>query len=184
MPHVATTGTFSWRRFLVTFAISMTVLAIMLFVMASQGIALAAPLAGIGGVVLEFDRLEGQGFQLLPVTNDTDRAAGVPMARAKIDRLVITDLHMYKDLKVGGKTVRVSITASPVEISGLVQDMTYQQAGSIAFTQQTVDEQRGANPLSMTAPGVVIEDARIIAHYLFQNKAKLPGMKLEVKVID
>ena len=184
MPYAVTTGTFSRRLFWITFGLSMAVLGAMLFVMMSQGIALAAPLAGIGGVMLEFDRLEGQGFQMLPVTNDTDDAAGVPMARAKIDHLVITNLHLYKDLNVGGKTVRISMTASPVEISGLVQDMTYQEAGSISFNEQVVDEQRGSSPLSMSAPGVVIEDAKIIAHYLFQNKAKLPGMKLEVKVID
>ncbi|HEY8395117.1 MAG TPA: DUF6230 family protein [Thermaerobacter sp.] len=176
-------GSVSWRRFLIAFTVSMAVLGAIVFGMLSQGIALAAPLAGIGGVMLEFDRLEGKGFQMLPVTNDTDQASGVPMARAKIDSLTITNLHMYKDLNVGGRTVRISIKASPVQIDGLVQDMTYQEAGTITFTDQVVDEQRGSSPIQLKAPAVVIEKAKIKAHYLFQNRIKMPGMKLEVKTI-
>src|SRR5690625_7078472 len=76
------------------------------------GTALAMPLGGIGDFYVEFDELEGTGFQLIPEIGETGNSDAEPMIRNIIDEVEITNLHIYKDLKMpAGGWVRIHVKA-------------------------------------------------------------------------
>src|SRR5690625_2364898 len=91
------------------------------------GTALAMPLGGIGDFYVEFDELEGKGFQLIPEIGETGNSDAEPMIRNIIDEVEITNLHIYKDLKMpAGGWVRNHIKADvPTKISDLIKDARF-----------------------------------------------------------
>lgn len=148
----------------------------------SGGVALAVPIGGIGGFVIEADQIRISNFKLLPKVGETSDRAAYPQGSAQLDA-VIKNLKLYKDLKVPGMgQVRVLITASgDVEASGLVLDLSKLEADA-SFNRLKVAEKNSRDwqeKLSLSAPSLVLNKPFIQGHYLFANRISLPGMALQ-----
>src|SRR5690625_2331937 len=85
------------------------------------------PLGGVGDCYVEFDELEGKEIEIIPEIGETGNSDAEPMIRNIIDEVEITNLHIYKDLKMpAGGWVRIHIKADgPTKISGLIQDARF-----------------------------------------------------------
>src|SRR5690625_3149078 len=63
-----------------------------------SGTVLAMPLGGMGDFHFSNDKLEGYGFTLNPEIGETGNESDEPLVRNEIDKAVIDNLHIYKDL--------------------------------------------------------------------------------------
>ncbi|MBP1948082.1 DUF6230 family protein [Virgibacillus litoralis] len=152
------------------------------------GTAFALPLGGIGDFYVEFDELNGKGFQLLPHIGETGDSDAEPMIRNKIEEVEIKNLHIYKDIKMPtGGWVRVHIRASgPTKISGLIQDARMIDA-DLSFNELAIKEKNTddfSTNWSQDAKTITIKDAKLVTDYLFQSVVSLDGTKIYVEKID
>jgi len=149
------------------------------------GVALAVPIGGIGGFVIEADEIQISNFKLLPKIGETSERAAYPQGSAQLDA-VIKKLKLYKDLNVPGKgKVRVLITASKdVKASGLVLDLSKLQANA-SFSKLKIAEKHSSDwqqKFGLSAPSLVLKKPFIQSHYLFANSISLPGLSLQLEM--
>ncbi|TFJ94268.1 hypothetical protein E4U82_03150 [Lentibacillus salicampi] len=177
------------KKFLIALLSGSLALGGLLSAFGFSGTAFAMPLGGIGDFYVEFDKLEGKGFQLLPHIGETGNSDAEPMVRNKIEDVTITNLHIYKDLPLpgDGNWVRVHIRASgPTTITGLKQDARLIDA-DLSFDQLEIKEQNTddfAKNWSQNASTITIQDATLVTDYLFQEMVSLEGAKISVEKID
>ncbi|WP_255259767.1 DUF6230 family protein [Lentibacillus sp. CBA3610] len=189
-----TIGTTVKKKFLITVMSSFTLFGILLATMGFTGTAFAVPLGGMGDFYVEFDSLEGEGFELNPHIGETGNADEAPLVRNQMDQATIENLHIYKDLRMPtGGWVRVNITASePTEIDGLIQDARFIDANlkfdDMAILQTNTSgmtpEEVFQNNWSHDAETVTITDAKIVTDYLFQNMVALNGAEISLEHIS
>ena len=153
-----------------------------------SGVAYAVPIAGVGDFYVEFDRLEGQGYTFYPKMGETSSSDAAPQGTNLIDTLTITNLQLYKDFQVGdGNWIRVKITASkPVQISGLQHDAGLIEANA-KFENQILEENNSADwqkQFKLSSTSIVLENAKLKTHYLFQKTINMNGMRLAVEKIE
>jgi hypothetical protein len=153
-----------------------------------SGTALALPLGGIGDFIVEFDELQGSGFQLLPHIGETGDSAQAPMVRNKMDNATIKGLHIYKDLKLpGGKWVRFHIRSEgEATVQGLIQDARFIKA-NLSFQELHIKEKNTddfSNNWTQEAGTISITEAKLVTDYLFQSMVSLKGAKISVEFID
>src|SRR5690625_2922792 len=152
------------------------------------GTALAMPLGGIGDFYVEFDELEGKGFQLMPQIGETGNSDAEPMIRNVIDEVEITNLHIFKDLPMpGGNWIRVNVIAEgKTTISGLIQDARFIDA-DLSFNEMAI-KQRNTDDFTENwthdASTITIKDATLVTDYLFQQMVSLEGAKIYIDMID
>ena len=116
-------GTTSKKVFWSALASGILVLGLLLVSFGLSGVAYAVPIAGVGDFYVEFDKLVGNGYAFYPKLGETSSEDSAPQGTNIMDNLVIDNLQLYKDFKVGGQWIRVKITASkPVQITGLEHD--------------------------------------------------------------
>lgn len=152
------------------------------------GTAFALPMGGIGDFFVEFDELEGNGFELLPHLGETGESDSEPMVRNKIDSVEIKNLHIYKDLPLpGGEWVRFHIRVSGnTTIKGLIQDARFIDA-NLSFDELHIAEKNTddfSKNWTQNAKTVRITDATIVTDYLFQSFVSLDGAKISAERID
>ncbi|OYD06982.1 DUF6230 family protein [Paludifilum halophilum] len=172
------------KLFWISLTVSMALLLSVALGIYAGGVAMAVPLAGVGGFYIEADRIEIRDFKLLPEVGETSEKKAVPQVATQMDA-DIKGLKLYKDLNIPGQgKVRVLITASGVvKSTGMVLDMTKISADH-SFKKLTIKEEASSDfrkKFGMDAPHLVLKDPKIQAHYLFNNSISLPGMKLEVQ---
>src|SRR5699024_12248098 len=83
------------------------------------------PLGGIGDFYVEFDKLKGEGFKLLPEMGETGASDSERIVRNEIDEVTIENLHIYKDWRLPGteQWLRFHVKANgETSINGLIQD--------------------------------------------------------------
>src|SRR5690625_3382715 len=61
---------------------------------------LVRPLGGMADIQGSFDELEGEGITLIPEIGETGNESDAPLVRNDIDKAVIDNLHIYKELKL------------------------------------------------------------------------------------
>jgi Family of unknown function (DUF6230) len=152
------------------------------------GTAFALPLGGIGDFYVEFDELNGTNFQLLPHVGETGNSDAEPMVRNKMDKVVITNLHIYKDLEVPGVGwVRFHIRSTgPTNITGLIHDARLIEA-DLSFNELAIQEKNTAEfsqNWTQNAATINIKGAKIVTDYLFQTVVSLDGAKISAERID
>lgn len=149
--------------------------------------AFALPLGGMGDFHVKLEKLEGTGFKLQPHIGETGTADAAPMVRNSIENAKITNLTIYKDLKLPtGKWVRVKIVAPGVEIRGLTQDARFINA-NLSFSNLDIAEKNSsdfAENWTQNADTITITDAEIVTDYLFQNYVSLNGAKISLETIS
>ncbi|MFC7440701.1 DUF6230 family protein [Laceyella putida] len=150
------------------------------------GVALAVPIGGIGGFVIEADEIQISNFNLLPKIGETSERAAYPQGSVQLDG-VIKNLKLYKELDVPGKEkVRVLITASKdVKASGMVLDLSKLQADA-SFNKLKIAEKYSNDwqgKFGLSAPRLVLEKPFIQGHYLFANSISLPGLSLQLEIL-
>src|SRR5690625_119156 len=150
--------------------------------------ALDMALGGIGDFYVEFDELEGTGFQLIPEIGKTGNSDAEPIIRNITDEVEITNLHIYKDLKMpAGGWVRIHVKADgPTKISGLIQDARFIDA-DLSFNNLAIEESNTEDfreNWTQNADTVNIKDAVLVTDYLFQEVVSLNGAKISVEKID
>lgn len=149
-----------------------------------SGVGYAMPMAGFGDFYVEFDKLEGEGFNFYPKLGETSSADGVPQGSNEIDKATITGLKLYKEFKVGGETIRVMITSDkPVRVTGLIQDASDINMNAKFTNIEMAEHNTGdwQKQFSQTATQIVLSDAKIKTHYLFQKTITMDGMRLTVE---
>lgn len=175
------------RRFAVVFAVGNLLLLGVGASIAMGGVAVAVPTAGVGGFTVEFDELQGQGFQQYASVENNSECAAYPAFVAQIDSGTIKGLHLYKDIQVpmSDDTMRMSIKSDQTaEFSGLTQKATYLNADLTFDEGQTI--KAGApsadveDQIGLSAPSVTIEDATIKSQAQFVNSITLPGTTVEM----
>ncbi|MFD1515009.1 DUF6230 family protein [Halomarina rubra] len=173
------------RRFVIAFVVGNVLLLGVGASIVMGGVAVAVPTAGVGGFTVEFDQLQGEGFQQYASVENNSECAAYPSFTAQIDSGTISGLHLYKDIEMpNGDTMRLSIKSDQTaEFTGLTQKATYLNA-DLTFDQgQTI--QAGApsadvqDQISLSAPGVTIEDATIKSQAQFVNSITLPGTQVQ-----
>jgi hypothetical protein len=153
-----------------------------------SGTAFAMPLGGMGDFYVKFDKLEGQGFQLIPHIGETGNSDAAPMVRNKIDEATVNGLVIYKDLKLPtGKWIRINIkTSQPTQIKGLIQDARFINA-NLSFHGLEVYEHNSddfTKNWGQKGQDVTITDGKIVTDYLFQQSVNLQGAKISIEHID
>lgn len=183
-----TMGKTAKKKFLIAFLTGFLSLGGLMAAFGFSGTAFALPLGGIGDFYVEFDKLEGTGFKLLPHIGETGNSDAEPMVRNVIDDVTITNLHIYKDLQLPtGGWVRFHIRANgPTTISGLIQDARLIDA-DLSFDKLAIKEKNTddfATNWSQSADTITIKDATLVTDYLFQEAVSLEGAKISVEKID
>ncbi|MRG86285.1 DUF6230 family protein [Salinibacillus xinjiangensis] len=175
------------KVFFTAFGSGILALGILLMSIGLSGVAYAVPIAGVGDFYVEFDRLEGTGYEFYPKLGETSAADSAPQGTNLIDELTIENLKLYKDFDIGDGWIRVKITASkPVQIEGLQHDAGMIQANA-SFQDLVLEENNSDNwqeQFQQTSSSIVLKDAKLKTHYLFQEKMNMNGMKLTVDYID
>ncbi|MBT2218120.1 hypothetical protein KK120_20155 [Virgibacillus dakarensis] len=178
----------TWKKkFFIAFLTGFLALGGLISVFGFTGSAFALPLGGIGDFYVEFDELKGTEFQLLPQIGETGNSDAEPMVRNKMDTAEITNLHIYKDLKLPtGKWVRFHVKATgKTTIEGLIQDARFIDA-DLSFNELNIREKNTddfSKNWSQDAKTITIKDAKIVTDYLFQNMVSLEGAKISVESI-
>ena len=178
------------KRFLGVFLASNVLLAGVLIGILSADTALAVPYAGLGGFVITFDQLEGEGLQQNPTIASNDDCAAFPAAMTQMDQAEVQNLHLYSDLSVPDMvpgdidTIRINIMSDSAQYQGLVQEFTHLQ-GDITFPQgQQIESQASGDvddQFQITAPEILIEDGVIHAHTQFTNSISLTGSTISLE---
>lgn len=149
--------------------------------------AFALPLGGMGDFYVKLDKLEGKGFKLQPHVGETGDADAVPMVRNSIKDATITNLTIYKDLKLPtGNWIRVNIKAPSVSVKGLTQDARFIDA-TIKASNLDITEKNSndfTENWTQNSDTITIENAEIVTDYLFQNFVSLNGAKISIEHID
>lgn len=166
--------------------ISMALLMFVVSAIYAGGVALAVPLAGVGGFTIEADSIAISNFKLLPHMGETSEKKVVPQVTTQMNAR-IKGLKLYKDFNLpGGGKVRAMVTASgEVKSNGMVLDMT-RLTGDHSFKKLTIQEHYSNDfrqKFEMKAPTLILKKPKIRAHYLFNNSISLPGMKLELHML-
>lgn len=174
------------KVFFTSLASGLLALGLLLVTFGLSGVAYAVPIAGVGDFYVEFDKLEGEGYQFYPKIGETSGEAATPQGTNLIETVTITNLKLYKDFKVGDEWIRVLITASkPVKITGLHQDAGSVEANA-TFANQKLEENYSDDwqkQFSLSSSTIVLENAKLKTHYLFQETINMNGMKLTVEKI-
>ncbi|ASK64386.1 hypothetical protein CFK37_11240 [Virgibacillus phasianinus] len=176
------------KKFIIAFLTGFLALGGLLAVFGFSGTAFALPLGGIGDFYVEFDELNGTGFKLMPHMGETGNSDAEPMVRNVIDEVEITNLHIYKDIKMPtGQWVRFHIRANgKTTISGLIQDARLIDA-DLSFNKLAIKEKNTddyTKNWSQNADSITIKDATLVTDYLFQQAVSLQGAKISVEKID
>src|SRR5690625_1336830 len=103
-----TVGLTAKRKFLIALLGGFFLFGSFIALMGISGIVLAMPLGGMGDFHVSFDKLEGEGFTLNPEIGETGNESDAPLVRNEIDKAVIDNLHIYKDLKLPTEIGRAS----------------------------------------------------------------------------
>lgn len=153
-----------------------------------SGTAFALPMGGMGDFYVKFDKLQGEGFQLIPHIGENGNSDAAPMVRNKIEHATVDGLYIYKDLKLPtGKWIRVNIkTSKPTEIKGLIQDARFISA-NLQFNELEVYEHNSSDftkNWGQTGKNVTITNGKIVTDYLFQDFVNLQGAKISIQHID
>ncbi|HLS61116.1 MAG TPA: DUF6230 family protein [Virgibacillus sp.] len=162
--------------------------------MGFSGTVFAMPLGGFGDFHVSFDKLEGEGFTLNPEIGETGNESDAPLVRNEIDKAVIDNLHIYKDLKMPtGGWIRINIKANePTVIEGLIQDARFIDA-DLEFDKMAIkqtntegmsDEDVFKNNWTHDAETVTISDGEIVTAYLFQNMVTLADAEIYIDHIS
>jgi hypothetical protein len=182
--QVQVKGNFSKKAFWTSMASGFLLLGLLLISFGISGVAYAVPIAGVGDFMVKFDKLEGTGYKFYPKLGETSSSDATPQGTNLIKDLTITNLQLYKDFKLGGKTIRVKITASkPVKITGLQQDAGLIEANA-TFSNLTLREKHSSDwqkQFEQTSTKITLENASLKTHYLFQETINMSGMRLTVE---
>ncbi|SFS30351.1 DUF6230 family protein [Marininema halotolerans] len=176
-------GKFFW----ISFTTSLTVLALIVTGLFAGGVAAAVPIAGVGGFMVEADKIVATNFKLLPKFGPTSTKKVTPQAALQMDA-EITGMKLYKDFDVPNMgTIRVLVTSSGVAKStGMVMDASKVE-GNHSFKKFTTKENYSSDLLKtfdMSADHLVLTNAKLRGHYLFNNTISIPGMKLEFQKLN
>lgn len=182
------------KKFFAALFAGLLVLAAMGGIFGITGTAFALPLGGMGDFHVQFEKLEGKGFSLMPQIGETGDSNQAPLVRNKIDSATVYGLLIYKDLKLPtGKWIRINIEGTqPTTIKGLIQDARYISA-NLQFNELAVEEHNTAKMSAeeafkknwgQSADTVTITDGKIVTDYLFQNMVNLQGAKISIQSID
>ncbi|RFU60506.1 DUF6230 family protein [Bacillus sp. V59.32b] len=178
---------FSKKAFWTSMASGFLLLGLLLVSFGISGVAYAVPIAGVGDFYVKFDKLEGTGYTFFPKLGETSSSDSTPQGTNLIKDVTITNLQLYKDFKVNGETIRVKITASkPVKITGLQHDAGLIEANA-TFQNLTLKENNSddwTKQFEQTSSKIILEDANLKTHYLFQETINMGGMKLTVDKIN
>ncbi|MFD1428113.1 hypothetical protein JOD24_002590 [Kroppenstedtia sanguinis] len=150
------------------------------------GVAMAVPIAGVGGFTIEAEQIDITKFKLFPHVGDTSDKKSVPQVATQMDAK-IKGLKLFKDVNVpGGTKFRIMITASgEVTSNGMVLDMS-RIAADHNFKKLTIKDNYSNDfrrKFEMNAPVLVLKKPKIRGHYLYNDSISLPGMKLELHKI-
>lgn len=190
----ATVGLTAKRKFMIALLGGLFLFGSFIATMGFTGTVLAMPLGGLGDFHVSFDKLEGEGFALSPEIGETGNESDAPLVRNEIDKAVIDNLHIYKDLKLPtGGWVRINVKANePTIIEGLIQDARFIDA-DLAFDELAIkqtntegmsDEEVFKNNWTHDAETVTISDGEIVTAYLYQNMVTLADAKIYIEHIS
>src|SRR5690625_1624859 len=136
-----TVGLTAKRKLLIVLLCGFFLFGSFIAAMGFSGTVFAMPLGVLGDFHVSFDKLEGEGFTLTPEIGETGNESDAPLVRNEIDKAVINNLHIYKDLKMPtGGWIRINSKANePTVIEGLRQDARLIDA-DLAFDQMAIKQ--------------------------------------------
>ncbi|WP_435332997.1 DUF6230 family protein [Haloarchaeobius sp. TZWWS8] len=178
------------HRFIAVFLVSNILITGLLAGVVAGGVAVAVPTAGVGGFTVEFNELQGEGFQQYATVENTSECDAYPSAVAQIDSGTIKGLKLYKDVKIpegmpgGGDTVRMAITSDEtVRFSGLTQKFTHLRADLAFDDGQKITTDGGKdNDFGINADSITISNAEINVQSQFVNSITLEGSTVKTVV--
>lgn len=173
------------KHFWIALTSALSVFGLLLVMLWSGGVALAMPVAGVGGFVITADEIEMSNYTMLPKVGSTSDRDLMPQATVRLDA-IIKNMKLTKDLKapIFG-TVRILIdTPGTVTAQGMILDLT-QITADTAFKDLTIAEKYSRNPLeklSLQAPYAKLQNPVIVAHQLFSNRISIPNMHFHLEI--
>lgn len=188
--------------------VSLAVVAVIGLVVATSGTAYAASLAGVGGFTIEADEIRGYGAVIYVGADDTSEREAIPMAVTELQRTEIDGLRLTKDVPVDqlpgvSGNARMVITGNGTSTTGQqIMKASSIRADEAVLRRQIIDETpsedprrkfninaRGEEVQGLTvnideqsdAPGLVLREPSINAHYLATNKITIPGQHISLQ---
>ncbi|KYD10656.1 DUF6230 family protein [Heyndrickxia sporothermodurans] len=187
-------GKTSKKHFLIALLAGFLFLGSLLTVFGATGVAYAMPMGGIGKFNVSFDEMQGKGFKLYgSLYGDPSKGADhvKPVFVNDIKEVTIKGLKISKEVSLpllGDYTVMITAGngSVPVELTGLIQKAALVQ-GNAQFTNMNISEnyvqandpEAASKAFTQGATTVTIKNGSLDTHYLFQQVAKLPGLKVE-----
>jgi hypothetical protein len=189
---------------------SLGVVAVVGMLFLSTGTAFAAPIAGIGGFVINADGIEGDDLILYPGSSDSEEVIVYPQAVVELSAVEIDSLELVKEFNLDeyglSGNARIVITAGDngqnATASSLYLRTPQLSAETATFSGLTVDESntnaidqiitlRAPNTPGVTTreitlsggsnPGLQLHNPSIRSVYLATNEITLPNLGLEVQ---
>ena len=129
---------------------SFGVVALVVMLIVSSGMAFAAPLSGIGGFTIKADELRGDDLFLYPGVTDSSERSGLPVAVAEFSSVEIDGLELTKEftgMPVIGGNARIVITSTDtVTADSLLVKQSKLTASNSTFNGLLIDEQNSEDP--------------------------------------
>lgn len=174
----------------------------------------AMPLAGVGGFVIEADKITGTNFELIPAVGDTNLAnkeqeswTAFPQSQTTMATVNIWGLKLYKNIDLShlgfpvANYVQVLVEANTTDskyVSGtqLLMNADQIEAEQIDFGDLVMDENMATDhpnlvtgednkaDIGMKASSVTLTNAKINAHFMTTKTMTIPGMKLTLHLYD
>ncbi|MDZ7730122.1 MAG: hypothetical protein U5K37_02800 [Natrialbaceae archaeon] len=179
------------NRFLAVFLVSNLLFIGVIAAVVATDVALAVPMAGVGGFTVTFERLEGQGLQQYPAVASNDDCEAFPAAVTQMESATATNLQLFRDVNVPEAapgdldTFRLVISADSAEYTGLTQEFMSLESDSLTFPQgQQVEQRAGGDPqdqFMISGDEVIIENGVIHANSQFTESISLSGSSVSLE---
>jgi hypothetical protein len=159
-------------------------------IVASTGVAYAAPIAGVGGFNLMASEITADELVLYPGVDDTSAEGTFPQTVAELRNAGLRDLTLYKtfDLQhapgmVGQARLQLN-NYGEVEGGNVVVKSSAITSGQATFEGFELDEDNTNDPSTAltirSEQGTELTDAGIQAHYLAADSISLDNLQLQV----
>lgn len=183
------------KRFFVLSLCSSSGFVILLSILLLTGTGYAAfPLAGVGGFVIEANKITGTNFTLTPKTGSTERHENWGQAHIELGSTSIDGLSLTKTISLDGafaeygiSNIHLAITSdSTVRGENVKLGVTGIVASHSNFQNLNVDEnKRASNPLDvfqLRASSLTLDQAQLNTHFLSASRMNIPQLQVDIEI--
>lgn len=173
-------------------------LIVILTILFLTGNVLAAfPITGVGGFLIEAEKIDGRDFSLRAKTGDTELKKNWGQASVGLGSVTITGLVLSKSIHLGSALDRYGISDLDIVIipgqnanvtgNNLTLGTTGLTASYAKFGTLKAEENKNARPIdrfSLTANSLVLDKAIINTHSMTASSIRIPGLKVKFILKD